>query len=96
MLDNLSYLVTDTVLSWYLIILIAQIILLWFAKRKNSKILWFVLFAVIIGSIVLSCVAVVVFGSAPGIGHLADAILSIVASVVYPAMLWIASLIKNR
>jgi len=96
MLDNLLYLLIDTVLLWYLVILLAQIILLWLAKRKNSKILWFLLFAVIIGSIVLSCVAAVVFGSTPGIGHLADAIFSIVASVVYPAMLWIASLIKKR
>ena len=95
MLDNLLFLFTDTVLPWYLIILFAQILLLWFAKRKNRKVLWFVLFAVIIGSIVLSCVAVVAFGSTPGIGHLADAISSIVASVVYPAMLWIVSLIKN-
>lgn len=95
MLDNLLYLATDTVLSWYLIILFVQIILLWFAKRKNSKIWWTVLYAVIIGSIVLSCVAVVVFGSAPGIRHLADAIFSIVASVAYPVMLQIASKVKK-
>lgn len=94
MLDNLLYLATDTVLSWYLIILFVQIILLWFAKRKNRKILWIVLYGVMIGSIVLSCAAAYRF--AYGIGNLANEFLSIAALLIYLLMLSFTLVMRIR
>ena len=71
-----------------------QIFLIWIAKRKKHKALWFTAYAVMIGSIVISCVTTAVFVLTPGITHLADTFISIGATVVFPVMLKIASVVR--
>jgi len=96
MLDNLLYLLTDTVFPWYHGLLFLQIFLIWIAKRKKHKALWIAAYAVMIGSIVLSCVTTAVFVLTPGITHLADTFISIGATVVFPVMLKIASVVRGH
>ena len=94
MLDNLLFLFTDTVLPWYLIILFAQILFLWFAKRKKNRVLWIVLYTIMIGSTVLSCAAV--FKFAYGISDLANEFISIGALLGYALLLSYTLILKMR
>ena len=96
MLDNLVYLVTDTVLSLYLVLTVIQICMILAAKTKKHKNLWVITYVIIIGSILLALVLAMVYGAAPGLGHLADTFVSIGASALFSIMLKIASVVREH